>query len=399
MEPLHVLMLELIEAGLRGSKDAVRRLGMRLLQEPASTSDEQFREQLTRVLLAEPTREPPKFMRAVGLSNRASKSESSATPWHLESGLAVPLTRTSAPASTVAPVLAEEPWDAIQQIISERTSPDALAQAGLEPVRTLLFTGAPGVGKTMAAAYVAGTLGLPLVTVDLASVMSSFLGRTGQNLRDALEQAKATECVLLLDEFDALGKRRDDPTDVGELKRIVNVLLQELEHWPTRSLLIAATNHPELLDRAIWRRFDRVIVFPLPDTQGRMKIVRSLLESHGADISDRALFQFVTLTEKASGSELTRLVREALRAQVIHGAGDLSDALQRLAIQRLARAGRMNEDARAMFAAAAHSVLGWSQRRIAEELGVSHVTVGKLLRAQSTSPRRNRPTLDIDSGE
>src|SRR5690606_32775240 len=105
----------------------------------------------------------------------------------------------------------------------------------------------------------------PLLILDLASVMSSYLGRTGTNLRHVLDYAKSLDCVLLLDELDAIAKRRDDRGEIGELKRLVTVLLQQIDDWPPKSLLIAATNHADLLDPALWRRFDVTLEFPIPD--------------------------------------------------------------------------------------------------------------------------------------
>jgi hypothetical protein len=116
---------------------------------------------------------------------------------------------------------------------------------------------AQDLGDTLAARVLARTLGRPLLILDLAAVMSSFLGRTGGNLRHVLDYAKSIECVLLLDELDAIAKRRDDAGEIGELKRLVTVLIQEIDDWPSSGLLVAATNHPELLDPAIWRRFFR----------------------------------------------------------------------------------------------------------------------------------------------
>ena len=127
-----------------------------------------------------------------------------------------------------------------------------------------MFTGPPGVGKTFAAYWLARELNKPLRILDLATVISSYLGRTGVNIRYVMDYAKNEDCVLLIDELDSLGKRRDDDQDVGELKRLVTVLLQELDDWPGENLLIAATNHPELLDRALWRRFDPIIEFGYP---------------------------------------------------------------------------------------------------------------------------------------
>src|SRR5579859_4696802 len=131
----------------------------------------------------------------------------------------------------------------LTQIIEERRREADLLAAGLHPTKSALFTGAPGVGKTLAARWIARELDRPLVVLDLAAVMSSFLGRTGNNVRNIIDYAKSTPCVFLIDEFDAIAKRRDDQIEVGELKRLVTVLLQSIDEWPPSGLLIAATNH------------------------------------------------------------------------------------------------------------------------------------------------------------
>jgi hypothetical protein len=161
-------------------------------------------------------------------------------------------------------------WDAavsesIDQLVRERGAWDRLAEAGLLPTRTALLVGPPGVGKTLAARFIAYKLDLPLLVLDLAAVMSSLLGRTGTNLRHVMDYAKSRPCILLLDELDAVAKRRDDVGDVGELKRLVTVLLQAVDDWPSSGLLLAATNHPDLLDPAAWRRFEMIVEFALPD--------------------------------------------------------------------------------------------------------------------------------------
>jgi hypothetical protein len=169
--------------------------------------------------------------------------------------------------SMVKPILAQPLDDAIEQLVSERSEGEKLAAAGLTPPRSAIFLGEPGVGKTLTARWIASRLGLPLYVLDLTAVMSSLLGKTGANIRAALDFAKNTDCVLMLDEIDAIAKRRSDDSDIGELKRLVTVILQEVDSWPSTSLLLAATNYSEMIDPALWRRFDVILHFFTPDIE------------------------------------------------------------------------------------------------------------------------------------
>jgi len=164
------------------------------------------------------------------------------------------------------PLMSDQLNDSLSQLILERKQIDKLVALGLEPTRSAVFVGPPGVGKTLTARWIAAQLHVPLYILDLTAVMSSLLGRSGSNLRTALDFAKRTPCVLLLDEVDAIAKRRSDDSDIGELKRLVTVILQEVDEWKASGLLLAATNHPELIDPALWRRFDMEIKFELPES-------------------------------------------------------------------------------------------------------------------------------------
>ncbi len=163
------------------------------------------------------------------------------------------------------PILPGSVHDAIGAIIRERQERERLAARGISPTRSAILVGPPGVGKTLSARWIASALGKPLWVLDLTAVMSSLLGKTGNNLRAALDHAKKHAAVLLLDEIDAIAKRRSDESDIGELKRLVTVMLQEVDQWPDSGLLLAATNHPELVDPALWRRFDLVLKFDAPN--------------------------------------------------------------------------------------------------------------------------------------
>lgn len=172
------------------------------------------------------------------------------------------------------PLLSADLEEKLSQLIQERRQTERLLAMGLSPTRSAIFVGPPGVGKTLTARWLAAQLGVPLYVLDLTAVMSSLLGRSGSNLRAALDFSKRVPCVLLLDEIDAVAKRRSDVTDVGELKRLVTVILQEVDEWPATGLLLAATNHPELIDTALWRRFDLVIDFKTPE----MSAVRAAIK-------------------------------------------------------------------------------------------------------------------------
>lgn len=214
-------------------------------------------------------------------------------------------------------ILSDEIMNSLTQIVQERKNSGALLKHGLLPTKSILFNGPPGIGKTMAAKWIALQLGKPLLILDLTAVMSSFLGRTGNNIRFVLDYAKNTDCVLLLDELDAIAKRRDDSSEIGELKRLVTVLLQEIDDWPSTGLLISATNHPDLLDPAIWRRFEMVLDFKLPKQNEIETLVTTLLRNHESNFKTWAKIFSYAFAGK-SFSDIERLITLARRHAAVN---------------------------------------------------------------------------------
>lgn len=274
----------------------------------------------------------------------------------------------------VEPIWEAEVKSSLDQILSERRHDEELFKQGLSPTRSIIFTGPPGVGKTLAARWIARELHRPLLTLDLSAVMSSFLGRTGANIRHVLDYAKGVNGVLLLDELDSIAKRRDDMTDVGELKRLVTVLLQEIDDWPPTGLLIAATNHSDLLDPAVWRRFEMRINFPMPTDASVRRAVEMFL---GASKTSAAWNDVLAVTlQGLSFSDIEREVMLARRAAVTRDMS-LEDALSRVVQSRVEPLPRKERGQIAMWLTEA----GISQRQVHELTGVSRDTIRKKVKS------------------
>lgn len=223
------------------------------------------------------------------------------------------LIEVETPQNIEIPILDEYTWQQILDFIKERELISQFLQAGIVPPNSLLMCGSPGVGKTYIAHWIAAQLNLPLLTLDLATSISSYLGRSGQNIRSIFEYAKAQPSVLFLDELDAIAKRRDDAGDLGELKRLVNVLLKEIENYSTSGMIIAATNHPELLDKAIWRRFDRILTVPMPEAPEREKLLYRHLDSYANLTGKTTIDYIVSHTHNVNAADICKLCEHIKR--------------------------------------------------------------------------------------
>lgn len=219
------------------------------------------------------------------------------------------------------PMLSQAIEDNLDQIILERKNVQKLNKLGLSPTKSAIFVGPPGVGKTMTAQWLAQKLNVPFYVLDLTAVMSSLLGKSGNNLRAALDFAKKSPCVLLLDEIDAIAKRRSDDADIGELKRLVTVILQEVDQWPSTGLLLAATNYADLIDPALWRRFDLVVEFQTPDRTAIHEAVKRFM---GADFAIFAIWADILamIFEGESFSDIERSINRIRRSIALGTASD-----------------------------------------------------------------------------
>jgi SpoVK/Ycf46/Vps4 family AAA+-type ATPase len=181
----------------------------------------------------------------------------------------------------IADLVLEPPVRAqLDRVLLEQRQRDRLRAQGFKPLRRLLLIGPPGTGKTFTASALAGELHLPLFVIRLDGLITKYMGETAAKLRLIFDALTETRGVYLFDEVDALGGERARTNDVGEIRRVLNSFLQFLEQDESESLLVAATNHPQLLDRAIFRRFDAVIEYPLP----KPDLVKALIRNRLANV-------------------------------------------------------------------------------------------------------------------
>jgi SpoVK/Ycf46/Vps4 family AAA+-type ATPase len=209
--------------------------------------------------------------------------------------------------------------DKITDFINVVKHQSQLIQKGVEMPNSLLLYGYPGCGKTTVAKYISEQTGLPLVIARFDAIVSSLLGNTAKNIRKSFDFADNKPCILFLDEFDAIAKARDDQYELGELKRVINSLLQNIDSFAKQNVLIAATNHPELLDKAIWRRFNTVIEIGLPQEDEIVKLLKTFINGFNTEFSDddKRFDRLSRLLIDKSPSDIKTIINNAKAQTVI----------------------------------------------------------------------------------
>lgn len=229
-------------------------------------------------------------------------------------------------------ILSKENQKTVEEIMEEFRRAEILHSHGINRRLKLLFCGPPGCGKTLLGEVIAAELGLPILYTRFDTIVSSYLGETSANLRKVFDYATRGTWVVFFDEFDAIGKSRDDLTEHGELKRVINSFLQLLDGFKSESLVIAATNHEHLLDTALWRRFDEIFRLERPSVQDiRTLLTKKLASIPHPQIKPKAI---ASNLKGLSHAEVERICYHAIRLCVLRDCPEVTPELFEESMQR-----------------------------------------------------------------
>lgn len=262
----------------------------------------------------------------------ASTVEGAAIPI-ARKGAFAPLVSVSYPTRRLSDmVLAQPVLESLQQVLKEQRHMSKLRSHCLHPRRKLLLVGPSGTGKTMTAAALAGELGIPLFVVRVDSLTTKFMGDTAAKLRQVFDAAASTRGVYLFDEFDAIGSERGVENDVDEIRRILNSLLLMIEQDRSSSVIVAATNHADILDGALFRRFDDMVQYHVPSPDEVEALLRIRLANYLS--SPKALAELAESATGLSQAEVARAVSEAIKEAVMHDQDTVATDAVRSLLQR-----------------------------------------------------------------
>lgn len=240
------------------------------------------------------------------------------------------------------PLFDENIQVAIQSIVNEWMKFDKLLEVNAAPASSCLIYGVPGSGKTHLAKWIAKQIGVPVVLARLEGLMSSYLGTTSRNIGNLFSFANKYQCVLLLDEFDAIAKLRNDPQEVGEVKRVVNTLLQSLDSRHERGFTIGVTNHESLLDPAIWRRFDIQMEIPKPSSEVMIHLLKKFISP--LEFNESEIKFLAWCLEGSSGADAEMLAKWLKRAFVFEEKINIISVMKQFALLNSGRIDSMKRN-------------------------------------------------------
>lgn len=214
-------------------------------------------------------------------------------------------------------IISDEKFLQLKEVVREFQNWDILVANGVAPINKLLFYGPPGCGKTLCANALAAEIGLPLMYVRFDALVSSYLGETASNIRKVFDLSKKDSFIIFFDEFDAIGRSRADSSEHGEIKRVVNTFLQQIDTYKGHSIIIAATNFEQSLDYAIWRRFDDTIRFDLPSNEEKAKLFSLKLRQFNGP--SHVFNSYLGDTVNFSHSDIESICKTIMRKCILDG--------------------------------------------------------------------------------
>lgn len=306
------LLLALVQSGAGGDDLAFRRAAEALIAEENAKKHGVLASQLAEAL----TRRKPSGS-SVSPLGRTQDSQG--------------LLHESEPSSRLTDlVLPSAVRQATLDLVEEHHRRDLLRSHGVEPRHRILLEGPPGSGKTSLAEAIATEIAVPLLTVRYEALIGSFLGETASRLETLFSAVRVRPCVLFFDEFDAIAKERGDTHETGEIKRVVSSLLLQVDRLPSHVVVVAATNHAELLDRAVWRRMQIRLSLPKATRDGKVEWLRAWSSRTGVDLGKSAR-TIADRLKDVSYAELEDFANDARRRQILEGFdADVSDVTERL---------------------------------------------------------------------
>ncbi|MCL2893746.1 AAA family ATPase [Brenneria tiliae] len=285
------LVLNLVETGIRGDLPRFKKTAEAIAAEATARHQHILADKLKTILTSTPVAQGRRFTHDAELQNAFYETQPQRTLSDL--------------------VLPDDVTAQFQELVEEHARRDLLRSYNLEPRHKLLLCGAPGNGKTTLAEALANHLALPFFTVKYEGIINSFLGQTAQQIDRLFEFIKTQRCVLFFDEFDAIGKEREDVNDNGEMKRVVNSLLKQIDMLPSHVVFVGATNHESMLDKAIWRRFQIQLNIPSPTQKMAVRWFELFEERIGHSLG----LAPSTLARKLAGLSFSELEEFALDVQ------------------------------------------------------------------------------------